>query len=34
MDDALDILECWSVNQYNTYISNQPSKKDQLPKRF
>ena len=34
MDDALDILECWSVNQYNKYVANQPSKKDQLLKRF
>ena len=33
LDDALDILECWSVNQYNKYVSNQPSK-NQLPKRF
>lgn len=33
MDDALDILECWSVNRYNKYIANQPDK-NKLPKRF
>ena len=33
IDDALDILECWAVNQYNQYIANQPDK-NKLPKRF
>ena len=30
IDDALDILECWSVNQFNRYIAQQPDKQ----KRF
>ena len=30
IDDALDILECWSVNQFNRYIAQQPEKQ----KRF
>ena len=25
IDDALDILECWSVNQFNRYIAQQPT---------